>query len=56
VFAVKVEQENRTVYALVAVMKHFGTSGSNGYLKIKVKSQGIDNNGDGMVDPGSYIR
>ncbi len=56
VFAVKVEQENRTVYALVAVIKHFGTSGSNGYLKIKVKSQGIDNNGDGMVDPGSYIR
>jgi hypothetical protein len=56
VFAVKVEQENRTVYALVAVIKHFGTSGSNGYLKIKVKSQGIDNNADGMVDPNSYIR
>jgi len=56
VFAIKVEQENRTVYALVAVIKHFGTSGSNGYLKIKVKSQGIDNNGDGMVDPGSYVR
>jgi hypothetical protein len=56
VFAVKVEQENRTVYALVAVTKHFGTSGSNGYLKIKVKSQGIDNNADGMVDPNSYIR
>ncbi len=56
VFAVKVEQENRTVYALVAVVKHFGTSGSNGYLKIKVKSQGIDANNDGMVDPASYIR
>ena len=56
VFAVKVEQENRTVYALVAVIKHFGTSGSNGYLKIKVKSQGIDNNRDGMVDPNAYIR
>ncbi len=56
VFAVKVEQENRTVYALVAVVKHYGTSGSNGYLKIKVKSQGIDNNGDGFVDPANYIR
>ncbi|MFM9908267.1 MAG: hypothetical protein ACKVOW_02895 [Chitinophagaceae bacterium] len=56
VFAVKVEQENRTVYALVAIVKHFGTSGSNGYLKIKVKSQGIDNNGDGYADPNAYIR
>lgn len=56
VFAVKVEQENRTVYALVAVVKHNGTSGSNGYLKIKVKSQGIDTNSDGMVDPSSYLR
>lgn len=56
VFAVKVEQENRTVYALIAVIKQFGTSGSNGYLKIKVKSQGIDSNGDGMVDPASYLR
>lgn len=56
VFAVKVEQENRTVYALVAVVKHYGTSGSNGYLKIKVKSQGIDNNGDGLVDPANYLR
>lgn len=56
VFAVKVEQDNRTVYALVAVEKHFGTSGSNGYLKIKVKSQGIDTNNDGMADPAAYIR
>lgn len=56
VFAVKVEQENRTVYALIAVEKHFGTSGSNGYLKIKVKSQGIDTNNDGMADPSAYIR
>lgn len=56
VFAVKVEQDNRTVYALVAVEKHFGTSGSNGYLKIKVKSQGIDTNNDGMADPNAYIR
>ncbi len=56
VFAVKVEQENRTVYALVSIVKHFGTSGSNGYLKIKVKSQGIDKTGDGFVDPGAYLR
>lgn len=56
VFAVKVEQDNRTVYALIAVEKHFGTSGSNGYLKIKVKSQGIDTNNDGMVDPNAYLR
>jgi hypothetical protein len=56
VFAVKVEQDNRTVYALIAIEKHFGTSGSNGYLKIKVKSQGIDTNNDGMVDPNAYLR
>lgn len=56
VFAVKVEQESRTVYALVAVIKHFGTSGSNGYLRIKVKSQGVDNNRDGMTDTNTYIR
>lgn len=56
VFAVKVEQEEKTVYALIAVTKHFGTNGSTGYLKIKVKSAGVDNNNDGQIDTQSYLR
>ncbi len=56
VFAVKVQEETRTVYALIAIDKHFGTSGSNGYLKIRVKAQGIDSNGDGNPDAANYIR
>lgn len=56
VFAVKVEQEEKTVYALIAVVKQFGTNGSNGYLKIKVKSVGEDVNSDGRIDTQSYLR
>jgi hypothetical protein len=56
VFAVKVQQENRTVYALIAVDNHFGTSGSSGYLKIRVKAQGIDTNGNGQLNANSYLR
>ena len=56
VFAVKAELENRTVYGLIAVVKHVGTDGSNGYLKIKIKAMGIDTNGDGQPDAGMYIR
>jgi len=56
VFAVKAELENRTVYGLIAVVKHVGTDGSNGFLKIKIKAMGIDTNGDGQPDAGMYIR
>ena len=56
VFAVRVQTDNREVYALVAVVKQFGTSGSNGYLKIKIKSTGLDANHDGQVDANVYLR
>ncbi len=56
VFAIKAELENRTVYGLIAVVKHIGTDGSNGYLKIKVKALGLDNNADGRPDASMYIR
>lgn len=56
VFSVRVEQEEKTVYALIAVTKHFGTNGSTGYLKIKVKSVGVDNNHDGQIDTQTYLR
>ena len=56
VYAVKAELENRTVYGLIAVVKQIGTEGSNGYLKIKIKSQGIDNSQNGQLDANSYRR
>lgn len=56
VFAVKLQMDNREVYALVAIIKQIGTSGSNGYLKIKIKSTGIDANRDGTVDANAYQR
>ena len=56
VFAIKANLENREVYALIAVEKHIGTSGSNGYLKIRIKSQGIDNNRNGYPDANQYSR
>jgi hypothetical protein len=55
VFAIKVQMENREVYALIAVIKQIGTSGSNGYLKIKIKAQGIDN-GNGQINTNAYLR
>lgn len=56
VFAVKTELEDRTVYGLVAVQKHYGSYGSNGYLKVRIKTQGIDNNQNGEPDTEAYIR
>lgn len=56
VFAAKITQDDRELYALIAVYKQYGTSGSNGYLKIKIKVQGIDANRDGYPDPGAYRR
>lgn len=56
VFAVKIIQDDRELYALLAVYKHYGNDGSNGYLKIKIKVQGIDANKDGYPDPVAYQR
>lgn len=44
VFAIRSEMGGRQAYALMAVMEHAGTYGSSGYLKIKIKCTGIDNN------------
>jgi hypothetical protein len=56
VFAVKLMQDNREINALLAVYKQFGSGGGNGYLKIKIKVQGIDNNSDGYADENAYKR
>ena len=56
VYAVKTELEDRTVYGLIAVVKQVGTDGSNGYLRIKIKSQGIGNNENGQVQANIYQR
>ena len=56
VFAIKSQMENRSVSTLIAVYKHFGTSGSNGYLKIKIKSQGLGNAVNGQINTSVYIR
>jgi hypothetical protein len=56
VFAVRAELENRQVYALVAVYRQIGTSGSNGYLKIKIKAQGLDANSNGQPTANYYQR
>jgi hypothetical protein len=53
VYAVKAELEDRTVYGLIAVVKQIGTNGSNGYLKIKIKSQGIGND---QINTAMYQR
>jgi hypothetical protein len=54
VYAVKAELEDRTVYGLIAVVKQVGTDGSNGYLKIKIKAQGVGNNG--QLNANAYLR
>lgn len=54
VFAVKAQMENREVYALVAILKQNGTSGNNGYLKIKIKAQGVGSNG--QINANAYVR
>lgn len=55
VFAVKAELESRTMYGLIAIVKQVGTDGSNGYLKIKIKAQGVDN-GNGQLNASAYQR
>lgn len=56
VFAVRTELEDRTVYGLIRIVKHYGTEGSNGYLKIQIKSQQLGNMQDGQIDVGAYLR
>jgi hypothetical protein len=56
VFAVRTTTDSREVFALVAVIKQLGTSGSNGYLKIAIKSTGVDLNHDGQADANAYLR
>lgn len=56
VLAVKVQMDNRQVYALIAIDQQIGTSGSNGYLKIRIKAQGLDGNNNGIPDANNYIR
>ncbi len=50
VFAVRTQIENRTSYALIYVVEHVGVSGSSCFLKIKLKVNGKDANGDGLPD------
>lgn len=54
VFAVKTEMGDRTVYGLLHVVNHYGTTGSTGYLKIRLKVTGIDSDGDGLPDRMNY--
>lgn len=54
VFAIRTHLENRDAYALICVLDQFGTTGTNGFLKIKIKVTGFDNNGDGNPDEGLY--
>ncbi|MFT3979343.1 MAG: hypothetical protein QM687_02660 [Ferruginibacter sp.] len=54
VLAVKTEMGDRTTYGLVCITNHYGTIGSNGYLKVKIKVTGFDNNGDGNPDASIY--
>ena len=50
VFAVRTQIDNRTSYALIYVVEHVGISGSSCYLKVKLKVNGVDTNGDGLPD------
>jgi len=54
VFAIRTEMGDRTAYGLLLVTNHYGTTGTNGYLKIKLKVTGFDVNNDGFPDPEFY--
>ena len=54
VIAVKTEMGDRTAYGLIYIVNHYGTTGDNGYLKIKIKVTGFDANGDGNPDGSFY--
>jgi hypothetical protein len=50
VFAIRTQIDNRTSFALIYVVEHVGISGNSCYLKVKLKVNGIDANGDGLPD------
>jgi hypothetical protein len=54
VFAIKTTMGERDAFALIYVVKHVGTSGSGGYLKVKIKCTGFNNNRDGNPDEALY--
>lgn len=54
VIAVKTEMGDRTAYGLIYIVNHYGTTGDNGYLKVKIKVTGFDANGDGNPDGNLY--
>lgn len=54
ILAIKTEMGDRTAYGLLYIVSHFGTTGENGYLKIKLKVTGFDANGDGNADSFLY--
>jgi hypothetical protein len=54
VIAVKTEMGDRTAYGLIYIVNHFGTTGDNGYLKVKIKVTGVGNTGDGTPDGNFY--
>jgi hypothetical protein len=54
VIAVKTEMGDRTAYALIYIMNHYGTTGDNGYLKIKIKVTGFDANNNGIPNGSFY--
>lgn len=56
VFAIKTEMGDRTAYGLLYVVDQLGTTGVNGYLKIRIKVTGFDSNGDGIPDSGLYLQ
>ncbi len=55
VFAVRAQMPSRQLYALVAIERQIGTSGSNGYLLIRIKAQN-PNNGSSEPNAQSYVR
>ncbi len=54
ILAIKTEMGDRTAYGLLYIVSHYGTTGENGYLKIKLKVTGFDANGDGNADSFLY--
>jgi len=52
--AVKTKMGNRDVAGLIHILDQYGTTGTNAYLKIKIKVTGLDKNGDGIPDGDLY--
>lgn len=56
VIALKTEMDQRTVYGLIYIVNHYGNTGEDGYLRIKIKVAGQDTNGDSIPDNEMYFR